>query len=61
MLSYLTADPAAVDLNTAHVALNRLKLAAARHLPDQASFYRFFEEANRPEIRPPRQPNQFIA
>jgi len=50
VLSYLTADPAqitAVDLNTAHVALNRLKLTAARHLPDHASFYRFFGEANR--------------
>ncbi|MBL8566330.1 MAG: DUF3419 family protein [Hyphomicrobiaceae bacterium] len=33
--SYLTAAPlelTAVDLNTAHVALNRLKLAAVRHL-----------------------------
>jgi len=52
VLSYLTADPAkitAVDLNTAHVALGRLKLAAARHLPNQQSFYRFFGEANRPE------------
>jgi len=52
VLSYLTADPAritAVDLNTAHVALNKLKLVAARHLPDHASFYRFFGEANRPE------------
>jgi S-adenosylmethionine-diacylglycerol 3-amino-3-carboxypropyl transferase len=52
VLSYLTADPAritAVDLNTAHVALNRLKLAAARHLPDHAHFHRFFAEANRPE------------
>src|SRR3546814_19540089 len=32
VLSYLTADPArltAVDLNTANIALNRLKLAAA--------------------------------
>jgi S-adenosylmethionine-diacylglycerol 3-amino-3-carboxypropyl transferase len=50
VLSYLTADLAkitAVDLNTAHVALNRLKLTAARHLPDHASFYRFFGEANR--------------
>jgi S-adenosylmethionine-diacylglycerol 3-amino-3-carboxypropyl transferase len=50
VLSYLTADPhhiTAVDLNTAHVALNRLKLAAARHLPDHATFYRFFGEANR--------------
>lgn len=52
VLSYLTADPAritAVDLNTAHIAFNRLKLAAARHLPDQQSFLRFFGEANRPE------------
>lgn len=52
VLSYLTADPetiTAVDLNTAHVALNRLKVAAARHLPDHASFYRFFGEANRRE------------
>src|ERR1700754_750374 len=34
-LSYLTADPGrvtAVDLNAAHVALNRLKHAAVEHL-----------------------------
>jgi S-adenosylmethionine-diacylglycerol 3-amino-3-carboxypropyl transferase len=52
VLSYLTADPraiTAVDLNTAHIALNRLKLAAARHLPDHAAFHRFFAQANRPE------------
>jgi S-adenosylmethionine-diacylglycerol 3-amino-3-carboxypropyl transferase len=51
VLSYLTADPAAitaVDLNTAHVALGRLKLAAARGLPDWPSFFRFFGEANSP-------------
>ena len=51
VLSYLTADPAritAVDLNTAHVALNRLKLAAARHLPDHAHLRRFFGEADTP-------------
>ncbi len=50
VLSYLTADPAsieAVDLNTAHVALGRLKLAAAKHLPDYAAFRRFFAEADR--------------
>ncbi len=50
VLSYLTADPksvTAVDLNTAHVAFNRLKIAAARHLPDYASFYRFFGAADR--------------
>lgn len=49
VLSYLTANPAAitaVDLNTAHVALGNLKLAAARHLPDHASFFRFFGEAD---------------
>lgn len=49
VLSYLTASPAeivAVDLNTAHVALNRLKLVAARHLPDYAHFRRFFAEAD---------------
>ncbi|GAA0737304.1 DUF3419 family protein [Sphingomonas japonica] len=50
VLSYLTANPAAitaVDLNTAHVALGRLKIAAARHLPDHAAFHRFFAQANR--------------
>ena len=49
VLSYLTADPAkvtAVDLNTAHIALNRLKLAAARTLPDHAAFHRFFAKAD---------------
>ena len=45
VLSYLTAAPGeivAVDLNRAHVALTRLKLAAARHLPDYEFFFRFF-------------------
>lgn len=49
VLSYLTADPAritAVDLNTAHIALNRLKLMAAQTLPDHAAFHRFFAQAN---------------
>jgi len=49
VLSYLIADPAritAVDLARAHVALNRLKLAAARQLPTWQSFYRFFGEAD---------------
>lgn len=51
-LSYLTADPAeitALDLNGAHVALGRLKLAALEHLPDQDSFFRFFARPDRPE------------
>ena len=44
-LSYLTANPArviAVDLNAAHVALVKLKLAAAMHLPNHTTFFRFF-------------------
>ncbi|MCW2390478.1 S-adenosylmethionine-diacylglycerol 3-amino-3-carboxypropyl transferase [Sphingobium sp. B1D7B] len=52
VLSYLTADPAritAVDLNTAHIALNRLKQVAAQQLPDYASFRRFFAEADSAE------------
>jgi len=52
VLSYLTANPAAitaVDLNTAHVALNRLKPTAALHLPDHASFRRFFGDADTAE------------
>lgn len=49
VLNYLTAGPAqivAVDINPAQVALNRLKLAALRHLPDYDAFYRFFGAAN---------------
>jgi S-adenosylmethionine-diacylglycerol 3-amino-3-carboxypropyl transferase len=34
----------AVDLNRHHVALSRLKLAAARWLPDHETFFRFFGE-----------------
>ena len=52
VLSYLTADPraiTAVDLNTAHIALNKLKLAAAKHLPDYDTFHRFFGQANTKE------------
>ncbi|MCE6957692.1 DUF3419 family protein [Cereibacter sphaeroides] len=50
MMSYLTAGPAsllAVDLSPAHVALGRLKLAAARHLPDHDAFFDFFGRADR--------------
>ncbi len=46
--SYLCAHPSkiiAVDLNAAHVALNRLKLAALKNLPDHASVHRFFANA----------------
>ena len=41
----------AVDLNAAHIALNRLKLAAFRHLPAQADLFRFFGEAGNRTIR----------
>ncbi len=49
VLSYLVANPAAItaiDLNTAHIALNKLKIASARHLPGYAQFRRFFAEAD---------------
>src|SRR5258708_28990964 len=45
VLSYLAADPAAivaVDLNSAHTALTRLKIGALRHLPDYDAFFQFF-------------------
>lgn len=51
-LSYLTANPAqvtAVDLNRAHVALGRLKIAAIRHLPSYERFHRFFGHADHKE------------
>ncbi|MEL6748616.1 MAG: DUF3419 family protein, partial [Pseudomonadota bacterium] len=44
IMSYLCDDPAkisAVDLNRAHIPLNRLKLAAVQHLPTYDAFYRF--------------------
>ena len=49
-LSYLVGDPAAitaVDLNTAHIAMNKLKIAAVRHLPDHDHLRRFFADADR--------------
>jgi len=49
IMNYLTEGPArvdAVDLNPAHVALARLKVAAARHLPDYESFFLFFGHAD---------------
>lgn len=52
VFSYLTADPAritAVDLNPAHVALNRLKQQAALRLPDHGAFRAFFGDADRRE------------
>ena len=52
VMSYLCAQPArvtAVDLNGAHVALVRLKQAAALRLPDYRSFRLFFADAARSE------------
>jgi S-adenosylmethionine-diacylglycerol 3-amino-3-carboxypropyl transferase len=48
ILAYLTRSPAridAVDLNAAHIALNRMKLEAVRHLPSQGDLFRFFGTA----------------
>lgn len=49
VMSYLTANPqriVAVDLSPAHVALGKLKLAAAEHLPGHAAFSNMFRHAN---------------
>lgn len=49
VFSYLASGPAritAVDLNKAHVALTKLKLAGAAHLPSHSHFFRFFGEAD---------------
>lgn len=49
--SYLTAQPekiTAVDLNASHVALNRLKLAAIKNMPDHRVLHRFFAQAADP-------------
>lgn len=48
-LSYATVSPAritALDLNPAHVALVRLKLAGAAHMPGYDHFFRFFGRAD---------------
>jgi S-adenosylmethionine-diacylglycerol 3-amino-3-carboxypropyl transferase len=49
VMSYLLADPAritAVDLNSAHIALLRLKLTAVRHAGGYEAFYRLFGDAS---------------
>ncbi|WP_075218208.1 DUF3419 family protein [Mongoliimonas terrestris] len=49
VMSYLTRNPAeitAVDLNPAHVALVKLKLACIEHLPAYEVFFRFFGHAD---------------
>eukprot|EP01037_Dinobryon_pediforme_P015164 gene15164-15306_t len=48
VMSYLVADPGkitAVDLNGAHIELNKLKLAAVTHFPDSKMFHRFLANA----------------
>src|SRR5215469_6007687 len=50
-LSYLMARPAqvyAVDLNEAHLALLKLKLAGLRAFSDYSDFWQFFGAANSP-------------
>jgi S-adenosylmethionine-diacylglycerol 3-amino-3-carboxypropyl transferase len=50
-LSYLMAQPAqvyAVDLNAAHLALLKLKLAGLRAFSSYSDFWQFFGEANSP-------------
>ncbi len=45
VLNYLVHEPErilAVDLNTAHMALTRLKIAALEQLPDHSHFFQFF-------------------
>ncbi|MFA5900997.1 MAG: DUF3419 family protein [Hyphomicrobium sp.] len=52
VMSYLAAAPidvTAIDLNPAHVALNKLKVAALAHLPDYDTFRAFFADADRQE------------
>ena len=49
VMSYLVANPGkitALDLNGAHISLNKLKLCAARYLPDYETFHRFLASAN---------------
>ena len=51
VLNYLTIQPQAievVDLNEAHIALIKLKIAAIRHLPSAEDFFDFFGRANLP-------------
>ena len=54
VLAYLSRGPEhidVVDLNTHHIALNRLKLAAFRHLPDHAGVLRLFGNGEKGSAR----------
>lgn len=51
-MNYLTRAPEhieVVDLNEAHIALIKLKLAAIEHLPSAEAFFDFFGHANLPK------------
>lgn len=52
VLNYLTYAPErilAVDVNAAHMALTRLRIAALRHLPSHEAFFQFFGVGAGPE------------
>lgn len=52
VLNYLLHDPekiVAIDLNTSHMNLTRLKLAAVKHLPNYQAFYQFFGLGQHPD------------
>ena len=52
IMNYLTESPKsihAIDLNPAHIALARLKVAAVKYLPDYESFFLFFGHADSPK------------
>jgi S-adenosylmethionine-diacylglycerol 3-amino-3-carboxypropyl transferase len=52
ILNYLMVGPAridAVDLNPAHIALTRLKIAAMRELDEHDAFFKFFGSARHQE------------
>lgn len=51
VMNYLTVNPAsitAVDLNPAHIALGRLKVAATQYLPGYDAYFKMFGEADAP-------------
>jgi S-adenosylmethionine-diacylglycerol 3-amino-3-carboxypropyl transferase len=52
VLNYLLESPGkivAIDLNTCHMSLTRLKLTAVEHMPGYEDFYNFFGRGNHSE------------
>jgi S-adenosylmethionine-diacylglycerol 3-amino-3-carboxypropyl transferase len=52
LLNYLVADCGridGVDINATHLEVAKLRITAMKYLPDHASFFRFFGEANKAE------------